>query len=83
MSRIRPVLLGQQEHGADAAGSEALDAIGQFVVDVGGGHHGEIALESQPIPKVLVNSPLAFLEFLADIGSHSKAPFVWRISSVF
>ena len=25
----------QQEHGADAAGDEALDALGQFVVDVG------------------------------------------------
>ena len=30
----------QEQHGADAAGAEALDAIGQFIVDVGGGHHG-------------------------------------------
>ena len=31
----------QQEHGADAAGGEALDALAQFVVDVGGGDHGD------------------------------------------
>ena len=30
----------QQQHGTDAAGGEALDALGQFVVDVAGGDHG-------------------------------------------
>ena len=40
MSPIRPSLAGQEEHGADAAGGEARDAIGELVVDVGGGHHG-------------------------------------------
>ena len=30
----------QQQHDADATGAETLDAIGQFVLDVGGGHHG-------------------------------------------
>ena len=39
----------QQEHGADAAGGEALDAVGEFVVDVGGGHHRLIAFGSGPI----------------------------------
>src|SRR5262249_19036987 len=32
--------LRHQEHGADAASGEALDAVGQFVVDVAGGDHG-------------------------------------------
>ena len=45
MSRIRPVLLRQQEHGADAAGGEALDALGEFVVDVG----GSSVLKCQPV----------------------------------
>ena len=36
----------QQVHGADAARGEALDAIGEFVVDVVGGHHRLIAFRS-------------------------------------
>ena len=51
MSRIKPILLRQQQHGADAAGGEALDAIGEFVVDVGGGHHGLFAFGSGPIAR--------------------------------
>ena len=37
----------QQVHGADAPRSEALDAIGDFVVDVGGGHHRLIAFQAR------------------------------------
>jgi hypothetical protein len=33
-------LLSQQENGADPAGTEAFDAIGVFVMDIRGGHHG-------------------------------------------
>ena len=33
----------QQENGTDTAGTETLDAIGLFVVDIGGGHHGLFA----------------------------------------
>ena len=62
MSPIRPVLLRQQEHGADAAGTEALDAIGQFVVDVGGGHHGPIAFGSGPIRDAVEDPPPALPE---------------------
>ena len=62
MSRIRPVLLRQQEHGADAAGGEALDAIGEFVVDVGGGHHGLIAFGSGAILDAVEDPPPAFAE---------------------
>ena len=44
MAAISPVRAGDQEHGADAAGGEALGALGEFVVDVGGGDHGGFAL---------------------------------------
>ena len=40
----QPSALSEQEHGADATGDEALDALAQFVVDVGGGDHGRLAL---------------------------------------
>ena len=39
--------LGQQEHGADAAGGEALDALGELVVDVGGGHHRAVRVRGR------------------------------------
>ena len=39
----------QQVHGADSAGGEALDAIGEFVVDVAGGHHRLIAFWTRAI----------------------------------
>ena len=47
--RSSPVWRRQQEHGADATGTEALHPIGQFVVDVTGGNHGPIAFRSGPI----------------------------------
>ena len=36
-------MASQQEHGADAGGTEDLDAIGQFIVDIAGGHHRFLA----------------------------------------
>ena len=89
----------QQEHGADAAGTEALDAIGQFVVDVAGGHHRFIAFGSGPILDAFEDSPLAFVEdsavafsgfppvafsgLLGDSMIHSKASVVWNSEDVF
>jgi hypothetical protein len=58
----QPSVASQQEHGADAPGAEALDAIGQFVVDIAGGHHRFFAFGSWPILDALENSPLAFVE---------------------
>ena len=52
----------QQEHGADAPGAEALDTIGQFVVDIAGGHHRFFAFRSLPILDAFEDSPLAFVE---------------------
>src|SRR5512135_2545655 len=52
----------QEEHGADAACGEALDALGQLIVDVGGGHHGLIAFRSGPIEDAFEDPPLAVAE---------------------
>jgi hypothetical protein len=80
-------LLSQQENGADTAGTEALDAIGLFVVDIGGGHHGLGSLGSGQIGETAVDSPPSFLEafllaslaFFSESSTHSKASFVLEI----
>ena len=40
----QPGPASQQVHGTDATGTEALDTIGQLVMDVGRGHHRLVAL---------------------------------------
>jgi len=60
-------------HGTDATRTEALDTIGQLVMDVGGGHHGLIALRPGPIldapedspPTIVEDSAIAFSRLLA------------------
>ena len=84
-------LLSQQEDGADAAGTEALDAIGEFVVDVGGGHHGpgrsgpgvfssRFWIRRRPSWKNLF---LRACAFFSESSSHSKAPLFWNSEDVF
>ena len=62
-----------QEHGADAAGGEPLDPVGQFVVDVAGLDHGPFALGPGPVLDAAEDAALASAEFVEDIGFHSKA----------
>ena len=71
-----------QEHGADAAGGEALDPIGQFVVDVGGGDHGALAFGAGPVLDAAEDSALALPERVEDIGFHSKASVDWDSEDV-
>ncbi len=91
--------LCQQEHGADAAGGESLNAVGQFVVDVAGGHHGPVAFRSgavldaveNPFPPFAELSAVPFPRCLAvafpgrsgESSSHSKASVVWNSEDVF
>ena len=56
-----------QEHGADAAGGQSLDAIGEFVVDVGGGDHGAFALGTGAVLDAAEDSPLASAQLVEDI----------------
>ena len=95
----QPGVASQQEHGADAPGAEALDAIGQFVMDIAGGHHRFFAFWSWPILDALEDSPLAFVEdsavafsrlptvafsgLLGDSMTHSKASVFWNSEDVF
>ena len=84
-------LLSQQKNGTDTAGTEAFDAIGVFVVDIGGSHHGFGSLGLAYILETKTNSPPSFLElsllagqaFFSESSTHSKAPFVWSSEDVF
>src|SRR5262249_32940817 len=67
----------QQEHGADAAGAQALDPPAQFVMDVVGGDHGALALGAGAVFDPAKDSPLALPEFVEDIGFHSRVSVVW------
>jgi hypothetical protein len=89
----------QEEHGTDAAGREALDSVGQLIVDVCGGDHGLVAFGSLLILDALEDSVLAFAEdpalpfsvipgvafsgLLGDSGTHSKASVDWNCEDVF
>jgi hypothetical protein len=86
-------------HGADAASGKALDTVGEFVVDVVGGHHRLIAFGSgavrdaieEPLPTLTESSAVAFpgflgvafSGFLGDSSSHSKASEGWNSEDVF
>jgi hypothetical protein len=86
--------LGDQEHGTDAAGGQALGALAEFVVDVGGGDHGDFALgsgligdaveEPPPAPLqeslvVLSSDPtLAVSGRVGESSSHSKPSVAWK-----
>ena len=80
----------QQQHDTDAAGAEALDAVGQFVLDVGGGHHGYGPLGTGWLAESLVNSSSPFLEesllaclaFFSESSTHSKASLFWNSENV-
>jgi hypothetical protein len=80
----------QEEHGADAARAEALDAIAQFIVNIARGHHGYRAFPLWRIGQSFQNSPLPFLEesllacfaFFSDSSTHSKASLSWKNEDV-
>jgi hypothetical protein len=84
-------LLSQQENGADTAGSESFDAIGVFVMDIRGGHHGFGLLGPGFIRETEANSPPAFLKdsllaslaFFSESSAHSKASIAWSNEDVF
>jgi hypothetical protein len=84
-------LLSQEKEGADASGTESPGAIGPFVVDIGGGHHGEGPLGPGSIVESLLDSPPSVLKgsllacgaFFSDSGTHSKAPLSRNSEDVF
>ena len=99
MSRTSPVLWAMQKHGADATCGEALGAVGELVMDVGGGHHGLIAFGlvtirdplEEPLPPLAEEPAVAFPSAIAvavppllgDSSSHSKTSVAWNSEDVF
>jgi hypothetical protein len=84
-------LPGQEKDGADAASTESAGATGLFIVDIGGGHHGNRSLGPGRLGESLLEAPANLLEesllacgaFFSDSGAHSKAPLPWNSEDVF
>src|SRR5208283_1795613 len=95
----QPGPASQQVEGADSASGKTLNAVRQFVVDVGSGHHGLFAFWSGVILDAIEDPPLAFVENSAiaftrlltvafsglsgDSMTHSKASVGWNSEEVF
>ena len=63
---------GQQMHGPDPARTQAAGALGQFVMNVGGGEHGFGLIGPAAMAEPILNSALAVDEFSCSTGAHSK-----------
>ena len=69
-------LAGQEVDGADAAGRDGADPVGDLVMDVGGGEHRLMAFDAGLILDAAKDSPLASVELSVETGVHSKASWV-------
>ena len=68
--------LSHEVDGPDATGGNGFGAVGDFIVDVGGGHHGLMTFHTGLIFDAAGNTTLACGELSADSGVHSKTS--WR-----
>jgi hypothetical protein len=68
---------GQEVDRPDAAGGDRPSAVGQLVVDVGGGRH-RLGSFDGPVLQSAKDSPLASVQPAMDTGVHSKTSW-WRI----
>src|SRR5262249_17690137 len=67
----------QQEHSANAAWTQPLDPITQFVMNVVSGDHGLLALGTGAVFDAAEGSPLASSQLVQDMRFHSKASVAW------
>ena len=67
----------QQVHGPDAARSGGARAIGDFIVDVRGGHDGLIATAVVVLIQATRDPPLALFHLFSYLGAHSKTSVPW------
>ena len=72
----QPDLSGQEVDSADATGGDGPSAVGQFVMDVGGGHHRLGTFDAGLVLDAAEDSPLATVQLAMDTGIHSKTS--WR-----
>ena len=73
----QPGLPGQEVDRPDAAGCDGMDLVGEFVVDVGGGHHRLRSFDAGLVLQASGDAALASGELSADTGVHSKTSW-WR-----
>jgi hypothetical protein len=65
--------LGQQVKRADAAVADAMNAVGDFIVDVGRGEGGPAGVAKPFLVESSFDSVLAVLQELVYLGIHSKS----------
>src|SRR5947209_9440851 len=63
---------GREVDGADAAGCESPDLLGDLVVDVGGGHHRLGSFDTGLVLDSAEDATLASAALPMDTGVHSK-----------
>jgi len=63
----------EQMESADAAVADAVNAVGDFVVDVGRGKHGPMAAEWFAFVEASLDTALASVEAMSYLGIHSKS----------
>ena len=69
---IEPELPDQQVHGPDPAVGGGPGAIGDFVMDVGGGHDGPVTSAVVVFVQPPGDPPLALFDLFSYLGVHSK-----------
>jgi hypothetical protein len=65
--------LGQQVKRADAAVADAMNAVGDFIVNVGRGEGGPVGVAEPFLIESSFDSALAVLQDLVYLGVHSKS----------
>jgi hypothetical protein len=94
-----PERLGHEMDGPDAAGCDGPGAVGDLIVDVGGGHHRLVSFDTGLILDAIENSlttlpedsavsfsvlvALVFSGLARDSSSHPKTSVVWNSEDVF
>jgi hypothetical protein len=63
----------EQMESADAAVADAVNAVGDFVVDIGRGEHGPVATARFGFIEPTPHTALATVEVMSYLGVHSKS----------
>jgi hypothetical protein len=65
--------LGEEMKGADAAVTDAVHAVGDFVVDVAGGEDGPMAAAGFGFVEPALDTALVSVQSMSYLGIHSKS----------
>ncbi len=75
-------LASQGVAGAEASCGDGADAVGDLVMDVGGGHHGLNPLDTGSGSETPLEGPLAFAELTGETELHSKTSWLRRMGVI-